>query len=95
MLFHLSPHSHWSDVLPVAGYASVYYAVLYYLHRQDRMFEFYLIGFMLALATLPYLLGSMKDAPRGISIRQEYRPSVNAGLQAACTPVLCYNPPHF
>lgn len=95
MLFHLSPHSHWSDLLSVAGYASVYYAVLYYLHRQDRMFEFYLIGFMLALATLPYLLGSMKDAPRGISIRQEYRPSVNAGLQAACTPVLCYNPPHF
>ena len=75
MLFHLSPHSHWSDLLPVAGYASVYYAVLYYLHRQDRMFEFYLIGFMLALATLPYLLGSMKDAPRGILIRQEYRQS--------------------
>ena len=39
------------------------------------MFEFYLIGFMLALATLPYFLGSMKDAPRGISIRQEDRPS--------------------
>ena len=75
MLFHLSPHSHWRDVLPVAGYASVYYAVLYYLHRQDHMFEFYLIGFMLALATLPYLLGSMKDTPRGISIRQEYRQS--------------------
>ena len=75
MLFHLSPHSHWRDVLPVAGYASVYYAALYYLHRQDRMFEFYLIGFMLALATLPYLLGSMKDAPRGISIRQECRQS--------------------
>ena len=75
MLFHLSPHSHWSDLLPVAGYASVYYAVLYYLYRQDRMLEFYLIGFMLALATLPFLLGSMKDAPRGISIRHEYRPS--------------------
>lgn len=75
MLFHLSLHSHWRGVLPVAGYASVYYAVLYYLYRKDRMFEFYLIGFMLALATLPYLLGSMKDAPRGISIRQEYRPS--------------------
>lgn len=75
MLFHLSSHSHWRDLLPVAGYAYVYYAVLYYLHRQDRMFEFYLIGFMLALATLPYLLGSMKDAPRGISIRHEYRPS--------------------
>ena len=27
----------------------------------------------------------MKDAPRGISIRQEYRHRVNAGLQAACT----------
>ena len=75
MLFHLSSHSHWRDVLPVAGYTSVYYAVLYYLYRKDRMFEFYLIGFMLAPATLPYLLGSMKDAPRGILIRQEYRPS--------------------
>ena len=75
MLFHLSSLSHWRDVLPVAGYASVYYAVLYYLYRQDRMFEFYLIGFMLAPATLPYLLGSMKDTPRGISIRQEYRQS--------------------
>ena len=95
MLFHLSSHSHWRDVLTVVDYSSVYYAVLYYLYRKDRMFEFYLIGFMLALATLPYLLGSMKDAPRGISIRQEYRHRVNAGLQAACTPVLCYNPPHF
>lgn len=42
---------------------------------KTALFEFYLIGFMLALATLPYLLGSMKDAPRGISIRQEDRPS--------------------
>ena len=57
-------------MLPVVGYASVDYAVLYYLYRKDRMFEFYLIGFMLALATLLYLLGSMKDAQRGISIRQ-------------------------
>lgn len=75
MWFHLSLHSQWRDVLPVLGYASVYYAVLYYLYRKGCMFEFYQIGFMLALATLPYLLGSMKDAPRGISIRQEYRQS--------------------
>ena len=73
MLFYLPSHSHWRGVLPVVGYASVYYAVLYDLYHKNRMFEFYLIGFMLALATLPYLLGSMKDAPRGISIRQEYR----------------------
>lgn len=47
VLFHLSSHSYWRDVLPMAGYAPVYYAVLYYLYRKDRMFEFYLIGFML------------------------------------------------
>ena len=29
------------------NYASFYYAVLYYLYRKGRMFEFYLIGFML------------------------------------------------
>lgn len=34
-------------MLLVVGYAYVYYAVLYYLYRKDRMFEFYLIGFML------------------------------------------------
>ena len=75
MLFHLPSHSQWRDMLPVVGYTSVYYAVLYYFYQKGRRFEFYLIGFMLALATLPYLLGSMKDAPRGILIRQECRQS--------------------